>query len=375
VCNAIIIIVLLSLGSHHTERARERRGGGRGRAPEVEGVEAGKERQASAEARRPSWAHSVPAACVWRGGGSYAMDADGLGFPLRVRAGATTRTYSRMLRRGWITPADTTRVGWPGVGGAGLVPRVTVWRRPARRRRGAVGLWKADSKAMLSLSSASLTRKGRGENRSDTSAPPYNAHRSTLAHTRPFGCIRLTPRMAAVRVGSTLATAADSHRLPREMVLHLPRESEGDGAQGSEERRSPGRAPLQHARPHSRVAQAKLPRRGRRGWVPARGGDGQPVGERAHMSLSPHVEAGQRRGAPLQQPRRRHRHRQPLLLRHVQLRKAPAPHLCVCACVRARARACVRAGGICMRRRERASACVRVRANARVYLYQVYLSM
>ena len=101
-------------------------------------------------------------ACVWReGGGEYAMDADGLGFPLRVRAEATTRTYSRMLRRGWITPADTTRIGWPGVGGTGLVPRVTVWRRPARRRRGAVGLWKADSKAMLSLSSASLTRNGR----------------------------------------------------------------------------------------------------------------------------------------------------------------------------------------------------------------------
>ena len=36
-----------------------------------------------------------------------------------------------------------------------------------------------------------------------------------------------------------------------------------------------------HARPHTRVAQAKLPRRGRRGWVPARGGDGQPVEERA----------------------------------------------------------------------------------------------
>ena len=42
--------------------------GGEEHAPEIEGVEAGKERQASAEARRPSWAHSVPAACVWRGG-------------------------------------------------------------------------------------------------------------------------------------------------------------------------------------------------------------------------------------------------------------------------------------------------------------------
>ena len=125
---------------------------------------------------RPALRHVAPAGptpfplrVCGEGGGGYAMDADGLGFPLRVRAGATTRTYSRMLRRGWITPADTTRIGWPGVGGTGLVPRVTVWRRPARRRRGAVGLWKADSKAMLSLSSASLTRNGKG-GRSDTAA-------------------------------------------------------------------------------------------------------------------------------------------------------------------------------------------------------------
>ena len=72
-----------------------------------------------------------------------------------------------------------------------------------------MGLWKADSKAMLSLSSASLTRNERGRERSDTSAAPYNAHRSTLAHTWPFGCIRVAQHMAAVRVGPTLATAAD----------------------------------------------------------------------------------------------------------------------------------------------------------------------
>ena len=192
-------------------------------------MEAGKERQTSAEARRPSRAHSVPAACV-EGVGGYAMEADGLGFPLRVRAGATTRTYSRMLRRGWITPADTTRIGWPGVGGTGLVPRVTVWRRPARRRRGAVGLWKADSKAMLSLSSASLTRNGRGGERSDTSAPPYNAHRSTLAHTRPFGCIRLTPRMAAVRVGPTLYKSAAVRVCCREQPARRDTPSDPRGA-------------------------------------------------------------------------------------------------------------------------------------------------
>jgi hypothetical protein len=73
----------------------------------------------------------------------------------------------------------------------------------------------------------------------------------------------------------------------------------------------------------------------------------------AHMSLSPHVEPGQRRGAPLQQPRRRHRDSQPLLSRHVQLRQAPALHLFVWARIFVRAH--VLAGG---RARARARACV-----------------
>ena len=102
-----------------------------------------------------------------------------------------------------------------------------------------MGLWKADSKATLSLSGASLTRYGRGGNSSDTSAPPYNAHRSTLAHTRPFGCIRVTPRMAAVRVGPTLYKSAAVRVCRREQPARRDTPSDPRGA-GQTRRRGGG---------------------------------------------------------------------------------------------------------------------------------------